>query len=669
LKKKIAATAILMCAVMVLVAGAPLVTADTHHVVKGAYGPRASAVSWNYTTTDSGIWTGHIVNSGLRSLVVDVDDVTTDAASSILHQRIRFAAYPSDTLNTSGALMAKDHTYNITVTPNGPRGTSCIVDDMFKVILPPVAMFTPSVVDATVTVDGSASYDPNGGTITGWGWNWGDGSADGTGVTASHTYTVSNTYTIVLTVLASTGMTGSTSQDVPIVVPTPVDYPPVASFTWSVLGAMVNVVSTSTDDHGIKSLDWNWGDGSAHGTGTPASHTYTATNDYTITLTVTDTADQTNTASQVVHVDVITDSPPVASFTYTTTSWTVNVVSTSTDDYGIKSLDWNWGDGSAHGTVATATHNYAASNTYTITLTVTDTADQTNAKSQDVVVLDNMPVASFTAGSTSWAVTVTSTSTDDYGIVSSDWNWGDGSAHGSDATASHTYAASNIYTITLIVTDTVGQTGVLAKDVVVLDNKPVASFTQTNSSLTVNVVSTSTDDYGIVSYDWDWGDGSAHGSSATATHTYATPASQPMVLGQGANAIIMIPPPPYLISGKTYDKVVGVLLPNCQMTITNTRTGEYNNTIKSDANGAYRYDISALPTPYAVGDIILVSATNANGASGSNTGLVGTSPYTFINVVLTGGSTPVFVDVVITLTVTDTVGQTSTVTMNITLKK
>jgi len=60
--KKIAALAILMCAVMVLVAGAPLVVADTHHVVKGAQGPRASAVSWEYAPTEAGVWTGHVLN-------------------------------------------------------------------------------------------------------------------------------------------------------------------------------------------------------------------------------------------------------------------------------------------------------------------------------------------------------------------------------------------------------------------------------------------------------------------------------------------------------------------------------------------------------------------------------------------------------------------------------
>ncbi len=466
--KRIAAAAILMCAVMVLVAGAPLVTADTHHIVKGAQGPRASAVSWVYTPSDTGVWTGHIVNSGLRSLVVDVDDITTGAASSILHQRIRFAAYPSDTLDTSGVLVAKNHIYNITATPNGPRGTSCIVDDVLTITAPPVAMFTPTVSGATVSVDGSASYDPNlGATITGWGWDFGDGSV-GTGVTASHTYTATGTYTIMLTVLSSTGMTGSTNHDVSVVV----DNPPVASFTAAVSGYSVTVTSTSTDDHGIASYSWNWGDGSAAGTGATATHTYTAVPPLTktITLTVTDTIGQTNSASKTV---TLIDNPPVAAFTPTTNGLIVSVdASASTDDHGIVSYAWNWGD-LMTGTGVTATHTYAASGTYTITLTVTDAVGQTNVVSHAVNPSTGIPppVASFTVTVSGATASVDgSASTSSAGIASYSWNWGDSITGPSAVTASHTYLSSGTYTITLTVTDTLGQKTTLSKTAAVVNS-------------------------------------------------------------------------------------------------------------------------------------------------------------------------------------------------------
>jgi len=463
--KKIAIAAILTCAVMVLVAGAPLVTADTHHVLKGAQGPRASAVSWDYAPASTGTWTGHIVNSGLRSLVVDVNDITTGAASSILHQRIRFAAYPSNTLDTLGVLMAKNHLYNITVIPNGPKGTSCTIDDVLNNVPSPVAMFTWAVNGATVSVDGSGSRDPTvGQTITDWGWEWGDGMS-GTGKTASHTYTTSGTYAVTLTVLSSTNMTNSTSHDVIV------DFPPVASFTAIVSEYSVTVTSTSTDDHGIASWSWNWNDGSAAGTGATATHTYTAVPPLlrTIVLTVTDTVGQTNSVSNDV---TLQDSAPVAAFTIAPpVGLAVSVdASASTDDHGIAIYSWNWDD-STTGTGMTASHTYGASGTYTITLTVTDTVGQTNPVSHPATVGSSV-VASFTVTVSGATVSVDgSASTSSVGIASYSWNWGDSIIGPSGVTASHTYfPPGGTFTITLTVTDALGQKGTASKTVTVVNS-------------------------------------------------------------------------------------------------------------------------------------------------------------------------------------------------------
>ena len=401
MKMKIAAAAILMCAVMVLVAGAPLVVADTHHVVKGAQGPRASAVSWEYAPTEAGVWTGHVVNSGLRSLVVDVDDITTGAASSILHQRIRFAV-AGDDMMTSGAMMAKNHLYSITVTPNGPKGTSCTVDDVLTTIPSPVAAFTYNVIGAIVSVDGSASSDPNlGASITGWGWEWGDDTV-GTGMTASHTYAAAGTYTITLTVLSSTGMTGSTSHDVTLV-----DSPPVASFTAVPTDFTVSVdASASTDDFGIAGYDWNWGDLSAHGSGVMTTHTYAAANTYLVTLTVTDTKGQMTLASKP--VTVVGGIPkPVASFVVTSIANAATVTvdgSASTSSVGIASYSWNWGDSIIGPSGVTSSHYYLAGASYTVTLTVTDTLGQKGTTSKTVIVVNNaLPPPPFTLYGTTWA--------------------------------------------------------------------------------------------------------------------------------------------------------------------------------------------------------------------------------------------------------------------------
>ena len=80
------------------------------------------------------------------------------------------------------------------------------------------------------------------------------------------------------------------------------------------------------------------------------------------------------------------DNPPVAGFTVSCTNLVCSFNGgSSTDDKGIASYAWNFGD-STSGTGATVSKTYSAAGSYTVTLTVTDTTSQTNAKSQSVTV-------------------------------------------------------------------------------------------------------------------------------------------------------------------------------------------------------------------------------------------------------------------------------------------
>jgi serine protease len=83
---------------------------------------------------------------------------------------------------------------------------------------------------------------------------------------------------------------------------TPVDNPPTASFTFSCSGLTCTFNgSGSTDDNGISSYSWTFGDG-ASGSGASTSRTYAAGGTYTATLTVRDTANQANSTSRTVTV-------------------------------------------------------------------------------------------------------------------------------------------------------------------------------------------------------------------------------------------------------------------------------------------------------------------------------------------------------------------------------
>ena len=85
-------------------------------------------------------------------------------------------------------------------------------------------------------------------------------------------------------------------------VPPPVDYAPNAAFSQSCTDLACSFDgSASSDDNGLVSYNWTFGDGNS-ASGQSVSHSYAADGDYTVSLTVTDTAAQSDSHSVVVSV-------------------------------------------------------------------------------------------------------------------------------------------------------------------------------------------------------------------------------------------------------------------------------------------------------------------------------------------------------------------------------
>ena len=239
--------------------------------------------------------------------------------------------------------------------------------------------------------------------------------------------------------------------------------------------------------------------------------------------------------------------PPVARFTVTCSGLICTLdATTSTDDAGIVTYSWDLGrfpNPSATGAIVAAAYPHEGSRT--VTLTVTDGEGLTSSTTQtfDVGAVNQPPTASFTASCNELACTFDSNASadDDIGITTRNWSFGDGSTlDGDRVVVSHTYATGGTFTVTLTVGDAGGLTGATTLTVTVTaappppppppptNQAPVADFTVTcGANFTCTFDGTiSTDDQGVVSWDWDVGkfpDPAASGSRVTIVYPHGGP--------------------------------------------------------------------------------------------------------------------------------------------------
>ena len=209
-------------------------------------------------------------------------------------------------------------------------------------------------------------------------WSFGDGSSTWTYL-PNHTYGAAGTYPVTLTVTDNLGQANSITHSVTVTAP---DLPPVAAFTASCIGRACTFASdASSDDHGITSRGWSFGDGTSVANVVAPSHSYAANGTYQVKLTVNDSKGQ---YSEVTHSVTVADQPPVASFSVTCSNTTCTFNgNASSDDLGITSYTWKFGSqGTASGALVTFKFNGKASQA--VTLTVKDAAGQTSSVTQTV---------------------------------------------------------------------------------------------------------------------------------------------------------------------------------------------------------------------------------------------------------------------------------------------
>ncbi len=283
--------------------------------------------------------------------------------------------------------------------------------------------------------------------------------------------------------------------------------------------------STSTGSN--LTFAWDFGDGQT-GTGILTTHQYSRAGTQRVVLTVTSDSGQTNSTSNSVTVSAAAPQINV-NFTFSPTTPAINQdVLFTVSGTGVTgaTFAWDFGDGAtATSSGTTVTHRYTRAGTFTVTLRVNGSVSQPATRS--------VPVTATPVGTVNFTISPTAAGVNDTIFFNASlttvanatfrWDFGDGSS-GSGQTTTHQYSRAATYSVTLTVTNDLGQSASISKTIIISATSAqlVANFTFSPATPSVNdtVFFNASSSTGATAFTWDFGDGSS-GSGVTPTHQYS----------------------------------------------------------------------------------------------------------------------------------------------------
>jgi PKD repeat protein/glucose/arabinose dehydrogenase len=489
-------------------------------------------------------------NTGNAPLAIQFTGSTsTDDKNNIVEYLWDFGNGDTSTTADPNYSFTQGGTYNVTLTVtdgDGYQNQSVPIEIIVNGA--PVAVASADIVSGIAALEvaftGDQSTDAEG-LIT-YAWNFGD-SANSTEVNPVHVFASAGTYNVVLTVTDEGGLVDT---DTITIVVTP-NMAPIAVASADVTNGdaplNVNFIGDqSTDDDVVVSYSWDFGDGTSSVIANP-THTFNVEGTYTVILTVTDVGGLEDTTTLTITANRVNGAPlaiATANVNQGEAPLEVSFIGDqSTDDVGIVTYSWNFNDG-AISSEANPVHTFVNAATYNVVLTVTDSDGLIDNETVIITVTptNEAPVAvaqaDITQGDAPLEVNFSGNqSTDDTGIVSYNWDFGDGISV-TDVDTVHTFTTAGIYEVTLTVTDAAGlqDMGIISITVteVSMNMPPIAvvsaNVTEGLAPLEVTFAGDqSTDDVGITTYNWDFGDGTTS-SEANPVHTFSTVGSYDVML-------------------------------------------------------------------------------------------------------------------------------------------
>lgn len=435
-------------------------------------------------------------------------------------------------------------TYTVTLTVIDTSGiSSSVTHIVFQNPLPNPYFVTENTNCSNTPVQFTdLSMNPIGqGYLQKWIWNFGDGSPIDTVVFPNnpnlmHQFPASGTYTVTLTVTNSVSCSNS------FMLPVTVNPSPLANFAFpdpNLVNSSVLFSDLSQPVTGsILQWEWNFDDPASGILNTSLlqnpTHVFSNPGTYAVREIVTNSNGCKDTIAKSVLIN------PIALIDFTFTGQCKNNPTQFTpvlNGATIIQYNWDFGDGSTS-TASNPIHIYPVYGTFNVTLTVTDNFGVISNVIHAVQIYP-IPIANFTATQACIGQTTQFTDLSQAGaggITQWFWNFGD-PASGAMNTSTvqnpeHLYTSVGLFEIQLIVTSSSGCIDTLISPLLIRPLPPV-DFTVSNNCVNALVSFTpnaAVMNFGaIASWLWDFGDGTTS-ALQNPTHVYMAAGSYNVTL-------------------------------------------------------------------------------------------------------------------------------------------
>jgi PKD repeat protein len=370
-----------------------------------------------------------------------------------------------------------------------------------------------------------------------WTWDFGDGESSPER-NPVHTYPDAGTYSVSLIVTNAGGSNSSVKPDYITVFPS---RRPVADFTANTTQGRSPLAVVFTDLSTNRPVNWSWsfGDGTDSSDQDPV-HVYTTPGRYPVSLRVMND-DGGDTLTRTEYITVLMELPeatiqpqqpvlPFADFTATPVSGKepLTVVFNDLSTGFPTGWSWSFGDGTTS-PEKNPVHTYPSAGTYTVILTASNPFGSNSTTREDHVTVSPrvLPVALFTANTSSGRIplAVAFTDTSDGNPTSWAWAFGDGGTS-AEQDPVHVYTSAGQFTVSLEVRNPDGSNTTSIEQLIRTGapDLPLAEFTANltsgRSPLAVGFTDESTGSPD--GWYWTFGDGS-FSTEQDPAHVYTSP--------------------------------------------------------------------------------------------------------------------------------------------------